>query len=73
VPVREALAAVSTEVENAVAIQTLGGYPIVLSGADEAVSRWVTPIARGEAVAAFALTEPGAGSDVGALELACRA
>jgi alkylation response protein AidB-like acyl-CoA dehydrogenase len=67
--VREALAAVSTEVENAVAIQTLGGYPIVLSGADEAVSRWVTPIARGEAVAAFALTEPGAGSDVGALEL----
>ncbi|GAC1481502.1 MAG: acyl-CoA dehydrogenase family protein [Candidatus Dormibacteria bacterium] len=67
--VREALACVSTEVENAVAIQTLGGYPIVLSGADEAVSRWVTPIARGEAVAAFALTEPGAGSDVGALEL----
>ncbi|MDQ6710389.1 MAG: acyl-CoA dehydrogenase family protein [Candidatus Dormibacteraeota bacterium] len=67
--VREALAAVSTEVENAVAIQTLGGYPIVLSGADEAVSRWVTPLARGEAVAAFALTEPGAGSDAGGLEL----
>ena len=67
--VREALACVSTEVENAVAIQTLGSYPIVLSGADEAVSRWVTPIARGEAVAAFALTEPGAGSDVGALQL----
>lgn len=67
--VRESLAAVSTEVENAVAIQTLGGYPIVLSGADEAVSRWVTPIARGEAIAAFALTEPGAGTDAGALEL----
>ncbi|MDQ6883062.1 MAG: acyl-CoA dehydrogenase family protein [Candidatus Dormibacteraeota bacterium] len=67
--VRESLAAVSTEVENAVAIQTLGGYPIVLSGADEAVTRWVTPLARGEAVAAFALTEPGAGTDAGALEL----
>ncbi len=67
--VREALAAVSTEVENAVAIQTLGGYPIVLSGSDEAVSRWVTPLARGETVAAFALTEPGAGTDAGALEM----
>jgi alkylation response protein AidB-like acyl-CoA dehydrogenase len=67
--VREALAAVSTEVENAVAIQTLGGYPIVLSGADEAVERWITPVARGEAVAAFALTEPGAGTDAGALSM----
>ncbi|HEY8678889.1 MAG TPA: acyl-CoA dehydrogenase family protein [Candidatus Dormibacteraeota bacterium] len=67
--VREALANQSTQVENAVAIQALGAYPIVLSGADEAVSRWVTPVARGDAVAAFAMTEPGAGSDAGSLDL----
>ncbi|HYS02459.1 MAG TPA: acyl-CoA dehydrogenase, partial [Candidatus Eisenbacteria bacterium] len=31
--------------------------------------RWVAPVATGQAVAAFALTEPNAGSDAGALEL----
>jgi acyl-CoA dehydrogenase len=67
--VREALARESTVVENAVAIQTLGAYPIVLAGSDEQAGRYVGPVARGEAVAAFALTEPGAGTDAGALAL----
>jgi acyl-CoA dehydrogenase len=67
--VREALARESTVVENAVAIQTLGAYPIVLAGSDEQAGRYAGPVARGEAVAAFALTEPGAGTDVGALAL----
>jgi len=67
--VREALARESTVTENAVAIQTLGAYPIVLAGSDEQAGRYAAPVARGEAVAAFALTEPGAGTDAGALAL----
>ncbi len=67
--VRETLGRESTEVENAVAIQTLGSYPIVLAGSETQVRRWVAPVAAGKAVAAFAITEPNAGSDVGALEL----
>ena len=67
--VREALAKESTVTENAIAIQTLGAYPIVLAGSDEQADRYAGPVARGVAVAAFALTEPGAGTDAGALAL----
>ena len=67
--VREALGRTSTKAENAVAIQTLGAYPIVLAASDEAAGRYAGPVARGESVAAFALTEPGAGTDAGALAL----
>ena len=67
--VRESLGRTSTKAENAVAIQTLGAYPIVLAGSDEQAERFAGPVARGESVAAFALTEPGAGTDAGALAL----
>ena len=67
--VREALARESTVTENAIAIQTLGAYPIILAGSDEQTRRYAAPVARGEAIAAFALTEPGAGTDAGALSL----
>jgi len=67
--VREALARESTVTENAIAIQTLGAYPIILAGSDEQAGRYAARVARGEAVAAFALTEPGAGTDAGALAL----
>jgi len=66
---RESLASVSTEAETALALQGLGTYPVLLSGPDEQVQRWVPAVAAGDAVAAFALTEPGAGSDAGALQL----
>jgi alkylation response protein AidB-like acyl-CoA dehydrogenase len=66
---RESLAMVSTQAETALALQGLGTYPVLLSGSDEQVQRWVPAVAAGEAVAAFALTEPGAGSDAGALQL----
>jgi acyl-CoA dehydrogenase len=67
---REALATVSTEAETALALQGLGTYPVLQSGSDEQVRRWVTAVARGEAVPGFALSEPGAGSDAAALALA---
>jgi len=41
--------------------------PILNFGSDEQRSRFVPPLARGEAVGAFALTEPEAGSDAGSL------
>ena len=41
--------------------------PLLLFGTDEQKSRFVPPLARGEQLGAFALTEPEAGSDAGAL------
>src|SRR5689334_24713651 len=41
--------------------------PILTFGTDEQRSRWVPPLARGEHLGAFALTEPDAGSDAGSL------
>jgi len=69
---REALATGSTEAETALALQGLGTYPVLQSGADEQVARWVPAVAAGDAVAGFALSEPGAGSDAAALSLAAR-
>jgi acyl-CoA dehydrogenase len=66
---RETLAQVSTEAETALALQGLGAYPILQAGRPEIVRRWLPAVASGEAVPAFALSEPDAGSDAAALEL----
>jgi short-chain 2-methylacyl-CoA dehydrogenase len=41
----------------------LGAMPIFMFGTEEQKQRWLVPLARGEALAAFGLTEPEAGSD----------
>jgi acyl-CoA dehydrogenase len=66
---RQGLARVCPEAETALAVQGLGGAPILLFGGDPIRSRWVPRLRSGEAVPAFALTEPGAGSDAASLEL----
>ena len=66
---REGVAMESTEAETALAMQALGSYPILQAGSQELVAEWIPKVARGEAVAAFALSEPEHGSDAGALEL----
>ncbi|MEA2499413.1 MAG: acyl-CoA dehydrogenase, partial [Actinomycetota bacterium] len=66
---REGLAQGSTEAETALALQGLGAYPILQAGREELRRRWLPRVAQGEAVAAFALTEPEAGSDAGRLTL----
>jgi len=66
---RETIAAVSTEAETALALQGLGSYPILQSGRPETVRRWIPGVVAGSTVAAFALTEPDAGSDAAALAL----
>ena len=45
----------------------LGTLPIVLSGNEEQKKQWLPDIAAGKKLAAFALTEPQAGSDAGAV------
>ena len=67
--VREGLAGGSTDAETAFALQGLGSYPILSAGSPEIIERFAGPVLRGEAVAAFALTEPSSGSDAGALQL----
>lgn len=57
-----ARADVSVAVTTAVAI-ALAGTPIERFGTDEQKERWLAPLARGECVGAFGLTEPEAGSD----------
>ncbi|MDQ3646271.1 MAG: acyl-CoA dehydrogenase family protein [Actinomycetota bacterium] len=66
---REGLAGGCTEAETALALQGLGAYPILQSGSPATKERWIPPVARGAAVAAFALTEPGSGTDAAAVEL----
>ena len=44
----------------------LGANPIFMFGTEEQRSRWLPPLCAGEALAAFGLTEPDAGSDAGA-------
>ncbi|HEY2878000.1 MAG TPA: acyl-CoA dehydrogenase family protein [Nocardioides sp.] len=69
---RETLATVNTEAETALALQGLGSYPILQSGNDATRERWVPGVASGDVVPAFALSEPDAGSDAGALTLEAR-
>ncbi len=67
--IREALARECTGAETAFALQGLGAHPIVQAGSPQLQQRWIPSVADGTAVAAFALTEPDAGSDPAALSL----
>jgi len=66
--IREELARGWVLADTMFAVQALGSYPIALFGTDEQKQRYLPPFARGTAIAAFALTEPEAGSDVAALK-----
>lgn len=66
---RESLAHGCTEAETALALQGLGAHPVHAYGTRAQRERWLPRVADGSAVAAFALSEPGAGSDAAALAL----
>ncbi|OIJ94264.1 acyl-CoA dehydrogenase family protein [Streptomyces colonosanans] len=66
---RESLAYACTEAETALALQGLGAHPVHAYGTPAQRARWLPGVRAGSTVAAFALTEPGAGSDAGALAL----
>jgi acyl-CoA dehydrogenase len=69
---REALAYHDGLADFAFAMQGLGSAPISLAGSAEMRSLWLPRVAAGTSIAAFALSEPGAGSDVAALETSAR-
>jgi len=48
-------------------VQSLGSLPIWLAGTEEQKRKYLPPLARGERLAAYALTEPGSGSDAGGM------
>ncbi|MGX1679687.1 acyl-CoA dehydrogenase family protein [Streptomyces althioticus] len=66
---RESLAQACTEAETALALQGLGAHPVHAHGTPGQRERWLPRVSDGSAVAAFALSEPGAGSDAAALSL----
>ena len=65
VTLREGLAYFSSLADTAFAMQGLGSYPIHLAGTEVQKGRWLPAVRSGERLAAFALTEPEAGSDLG--------
>lgn len=69
---RESLAYHDGLADFAFAMQGLGTGAISLSGSTELCQRVLPKVARGEWIAAFALTEPEAGSDVGAMQCTAR-
>src|SRR6266851_973239 len=50
------------------AVQALGSYPILVAGTEEQKKRLCPPLASGEKIAAYALSESGSGSDAAAMK-----
>jgi acyl-CoA dehydrogenase len=70
--IREALAYASTLADLAFVMQGLGTYAISHAARDHIREFWLARAAQGKAIAAFALTEPDAGSDVAAIQTTAR-
>lgn len=71
--IRETLARHSGLADFAFAMQGLGSGAITLAGTGEQKRDYLNRVAAGTAIAAFALSEPDAGSDVGAMQCEARA
>jgi acyl-CoA dehydrogenase len=69
---RETLARASGLADFAFAMQGLGSGPISLFGSDALKQRYLPPVCAGKHIAAFALSEPDAGSDVTAMRTTAR-
>jgi acyl-CoA dehydrogenase len=70
--IREAVAASSPLADAMFALQALGTVPILLAGSENQQAEWVPGVVAGTTIAAFAMTEPEAGSDVASLETTAR-
>lgn len=70
--IREELAYSSALADLAFVIQGLGTFAIARAAPDHVRDFWLSRAANGKAIAAFALTEPNAGSDVAAIETTAR-
>lgn len=65
---REELARGDVLADTMFALQALGSYPITLAGSAAQKQNYLPRVASGVAIAAFAITEPEAGSDVASLQ-----
>ena len=65
--VMEEMGAADMAMAVSLSVHILSQYPIVTWGSDEQKSRWLPQMLSGEALGAFALTEPHAGSDAAAI------
>lgn len=70
--IREALAYSSSLADLAFVMQGLGTYAIARAAPDHVREFWLSRAASGKAIAAFALTEPDAGSDVASIKTTAR-
>jgi acyl-CoA dehydrogenase len=70
--IRETLARHSGLADFAFAMQGLGSGAITLQGTPQQKEKYLPRVVKGEAIAAFALSEPDAGSDVAAMQCAAR-
>jgi acyl-CoA dehydrogenase len=70
--IREALAYSSSLADLAFVMQGLGTYAISRAASEHVREFWLSRAANGKAIAAFALTEPEAGSDVAAIQTTAR-
>ncbi|HLQ65759.1 MAG TPA: acyl-CoA dehydrogenase family protein [Candidatus Limnocylindrales bacterium] len=69
---REALGAASPLADAVFALQGLGTLPVLWAGSDSLRARWADAAIAGRAMAAFAMTEPEAGSDVAGMATLAR-
>jgi acyl-CoA dehydrogenase len=70
--VREQLCYESSLADLMFAMQGLGSFPVALAGSTEIKHRILPRVRSGDAIAAFAITEPEAGSDVSAIKTTAR-
>jgi alkylation response protein AidB-like acyl-CoA dehydrogenase len=69
---RESLASANALADFSFAMQGLGSGPIALFGSDALKGRYLPDVASGKRIAAFAISEAGAGSDVSAMQTVAR-
>lgn len=71
--VREVLMGTSSHLDSLFALQGIGSYAIAAAGTPEQQAEWLPSVATGEVLAALALTEPEAGSDLKSITTTLRA
>jgi alkylation response protein AidB-like acyl-CoA dehydrogenase len=69
---RECVAMASPLADAVLALQALGGTPLVIAGTPAQRAQWLEGILAGRVMTAFAMSEPEAGSDVAAMRTAAR-
>lgn len=67
--VEEELAWGCTGITTAITANSLGQVPVMVAGTDEQKKQWLAPFADKHHICSYAVTEPGAGSDVAGIQM----